>query len=106
MNLEWNEHPEAREEFLAAHARYLEIEDGSLADQFVDVLESAIQLILDWPDAPPPYSGRRRNPMIRTWHVGKFPYNIIHTVREGEIVVIAYARESRRPGYWVHRLSD
>lgn len=44
--------------------------------------------------------------MIHTWHLGKFPYNLVCTVREGEVFVLAYAAESRRPGYWMHRLND
>ena len=41
MTLDWYEHPEAREEFLDAHDRYLGIEDGRLGDEFADVAESA-----------------------------------------------------------------
>ncbi len=106
MTLDWNEHPEAREEFLDAHDRYLGIEDGRLGDEFADVAEAAAELILQWPDAPPPYRGRRRDPMIRTWHLGKFPYNLIYTVREDEVFVLAYAPEARRPGYWMHRVNE
>src|SRR5699024_9542251 len=68
--------------------------------------DAATDLILQWPDAPPPYRGRRSEPMIRTWHLGKFPYRLIYTVRDGEIFVLAYAHEARRPGYWSHRLTD
>lgn len=106
MTLDWNEHPEAREEFLTAHERYLGIEDGRLGDEFVEAAESAADLILQWQNAPPPYRGRRSEPMIRTWHLGKFPYRVIYTVRDGGILVLAYAHEARRPGYWSHRLTD
>lgn len=41
MTLDWNEHPEAREEFLDAHDRYLGIEDRRLGDEFADVVEAA-----------------------------------------------------------------
>lgn len=106
MTLDWNEHPEAREQFLDAHKRYLGIEDGRLGDEFADAAESAADLILQWPDAPPPYRGRERGPMIRTWDLGTFPYRMIYTVRGGEILVLAYAHEARRPGYWSRRLND
>lgn len=106
MSLDWNEHPEAREEFLEAHELYVGIGDGRLGDQFVDAAEAAAELILQWPDAPPPYGGRRREPLIRTWHLGKFPYRLIYVVHDEGILVLAYAHVARRPGYWSHRLRD
>jgi len=105
VTLDWHEHPEARAEFLDAHERYLAIDGGTLGDEFADVVEAAAELILEWPEAPPPYRSSRRAPMIRAWHLGKFPYQLVYTVRDGEILVVAYAHESRRPGYWAHRLS-
>ncbi len=35
-----------------------------------------------------------------------FPYRIVYFTRGDEIVVVAYAHERRRPGYWKKRLSD
>lgn len=105
MTLDWHEHPEARAEFLDAHERYLAIDGGTLADEFADVVEAAAELILQWPEAPPPYGGRQREPPIRSWHLGKFPYRLVYVVRGGEVLVLAYAHESRRPGYWAHRLN-
>ncbi|MFT4123435.1 MAG: hypothetical protein QM635_06355 [Microbacteriaceae bacterium] len=105
MTLEWNEHPEAREEYLGALARYANIGDGRLGGEFADEADAATDLILQWPEAPPPYRGRRRDPMIRTWHLGKFPYNLVYTVHGGEVFVLAYAAEARRPGYWIRRLN-
>ncbi len=104
MTLNWNEHPEARDEFLDAHDRYLGIEDGVLGDEFADEAEVAAEMILQWPNATPPFRGRRTDPVIRTWHLGKFPYQLIYTVRAGEVFVLAYAHEARRPGYWTYRL--
>lgn len=106
MTLDWNEHTEARDEYLDALARYASIDGGDLGEEFADEADAAADLILQWPDAPPPYRGRRSEPMIRTWHLGKFPYKVVYAVRDGEIFVLAYAHESRRPGYWTHRLSD
>lgn len=106
MILDWNEHPEAREEYLDALAKYADIGDGSLGAEFADVADAASDLILQWPDAPPPYRGWRREPMIRTWHLGKFPYQLVYTVLDEEVYVLAYAHEARRPGYWSHRLND
>lgn len=35
-----------------------------------------------------------------------FPYHIVYFVQDDEPVVIAYAHQSRRPGYWRDRLED
>jgi toxin ParE1/3/4 len=103
---DWHEHPEAREEFLDAHKRYSAIEDGRLGDEFADAAEAAAELILQWPDTASPFRGRQLEPIVRTWHLGKFPYNVVYFVRDGDIFVLAYAHESRRPGYWAHRHAD
>ncbi|MGH8726847.1 MAG: hypothetical protein ACREV9_01520 [Burkholderiales bacterium] len=34
----------------------------------------------------------------------RFPYDVVFQERVGEIVVIAFAHHSRRPGYWRNRL--
>ena len=51
--------------------------------------ESAGELILQWPDAPPPVPRSAARSDDRTWHLGKLPYNLTYTVRVGE--VFAYA---------------
>lgn len=104
MTLDWREHPEASAEYLDAVTKYADIEDGSLGDEFADAADAASALISQWPDSPPPYLGRRRDPMIRSWNLGKFPYRLIYAVRAGEIFVLAYAHEARDPGYWSDRL--
>ncbi|MDN5900180.1 MAG: hypothetical protein L0H74_08940 [Brachybacterium sp.] len=104
MTLDWREHPEASAEYLDAVIKYADVEDGSLGDEFADAADAASALISQWPDSPPPYLGRRRDPMIRSWNLGKFPYRLIYAVRAGEIFVLAYAHEAREPGYWSDRL--
>ncbi|WP_163541253.1 hypothetical protein [Occultella kanbiaonis] len=106
MKLGWNEHPQAREEYLDALARYASVGGGELGAEFADEADAATELILEWPDAPPPYRGRRHEPIIRSWHLGKFPYTLVYAVLDGGILVLAYAHEARRPGYWMSRLND
>lgn len=106
MTLDWREHPDARNEFLDAHERYSAIDHGKLGDEFADAAEAAAELVLQWPDAASPFRGRQREPIVRSWHLGKFPYNLVYVVRGDGIFVLAYAHESRRPGYWTQRLAE
>ncbi len=52
------------------------------------------------------HRGARREPPVRTRSVAGFRYDIKYVVLDREVVVVAYAHERRRPGYWAHRLSD
>lgn len=45
-----------------------------------------------------------REPVVRRKGVAGFPYGIIYYLTDSEIVIVAYAHEKRRPGYWRHRL--
>lgn len=47
-----------------------------------------------------PLIGRR----VRRFILSGFPYDMIYTVLTDEIVIVAYAHHSRRPGYWKDRL--
>jgi hypothetical protein len=35
-----------------------------------------------------------------------FPYGTVYFVRDDEVIVVAYAHERRRRGYWRDRLND
>jgi toxin ParE1/3/4 len=41
---------------------------------------------------------------VRRFILAGFPYDVIYAVMTDEIVIIAYAHHSRRPGYWKERL--
>lgn len=45
-----------------------------------------------------------RDPIVRSASVPDFPYRIIYFVTRDELVLIAYAHERRKPGYWKRRL--
>lgn len=61
VHLDWNDHPEARQEFLDAHKLYLGIDDGSPGDESADEAEAAAELT-SWPEAPSQCRGRLRRP--------------------------------------------
>lgn len=104
MTPDWQEHPEVREELIQAHGYYLEVGGSDLGDLFIDKMEATATLIVRWPSAAPRYQVRRRRSVVRSLRIRSFPYRLIYTARAGSILVLAYAHEKRRPGYWEHRL--
>jgi len=103
--LPWREHPEAREEYLGALDWYDDRERG-LGSRLGDELDATVDFVREWPEAAPPYRGRKVNPMVRRKATDVFPYGVIYFVRDGELVVVAYAHQKRRPGYWRERLKE
>lgn len=103
--LNWREHPAARAEYLDALAWYEDREAG-LGDRLGDALDQSVDSVRAWPDAASPYRGRKRNPVIRRKGVEGFPYWVIYFVRDEQVLVVAYAHEKRRPGYWRDRLKE
>ncbi|WP_268239213.1 hypothetical protein [Microlunatus endophyticus] len=43
---------------------------------------------------------------MRTRSVAGFRYDIKYIIHNGEVVIIAYAHERRRPDYWARRLNS
>lgn len=43
---------------------------------------------------------------MRTRSVAGFRYDIKYIVVGDEVIIVAYAHERRRPGYWASRLDD
>ena len=53
-----------------------------------------------------PRIGRCIEHDARSLCVNAFPSSIIYSVEKNEIVVVAVAHQSRRPGYWIDRLRE
>jgi len=88
-------HPEAREEFLAAASRY-ETEVPGLGTRFVAEFERCLSLLLDAPQIGAPLGRKLRRFVLDD----AFPYSIIYAVLRDTLYVVAVAHGSRRPGYW------
>lgn len=50
--------------------------------------------------------GKRVEADARSLCVNDFPYTLIYAIEKHEIVVVAVAHQSRRPGYWMDRLGE
>jgi hypothetical protein len=88
---------EAAEE-LAAAAEWTQ---AGLGGDFLGEALRAVTAISENPTAWPVVT-RKRN--VRKFLLARFPYAVYYVPRENEILVLAVAHGSRRPGYWRHRL--
>ena len=94
----------AADEAVEAAARYelqqpgLGIDFERAVDAALDLLEEEFAPLVSMPGAAGTHGAKR---II----LKRFPYDIVVKERDGEIIVIAIAHHSRRPGYWRDRQS-
>ncbi len=105
MTLPWREHPAASAEGYDAAEWYAE-KDPELAERFADSLRQSVEVLCEWPEAGSQEPWVDRMPLVRSMRVKGFPYRIVYVIHSGSVVVVAYAHERRRPGYWKARLDD
>ncbi|MDE0801990.1 MAG: type II toxin-antitoxin system RelE/ParE family toxin [Acidimicrobiales bacterium] len=92
--------PAARDELREAAAWYEERRSG-LGDQFVDAVEVALELIVDWTAAGTPVEIGAHD--VRRLSVIGFPYHLPYRVVGDWIEIVAVAHDRRRPAYWAGR---
>ena len=88
----------ARRDVVDAHGWYIE-RNLELGDRFLAETESGVNRIMEHPDA-----WHSVGDGARRFSLNNFPYGIIYTVVDDEIIVVAVAHHSRKPGYWRSRL--
>jgi hypothetical protein len=91
---------EAAEE-LAAAAEWYEAAQAGLGSDFLGEALRAVAAISVSPTAWPVVIRKRD---VRKFLLARFPYAVYYVPRENEILVLAVAHGSRRPGYWRNRL--
>jgi toxin ParE1/3/4 len=94
---------EAAEE-VAAATNWYDRERPGLGTEFSDAVEAAIDLIEE--DILPlsPMPGKSGTKGAKRLILKRFPYDIVVIERTIEVVVIAVAHHSRKPGYWRERI--
>jgi len=98
-------HPAAEVEYLDAIRHYEAIRRG-LGAEFDRAAAGAVEDI-DWnPEAWPPFPGWDRLPLVRSRNVDVFPYRVVYFVRGDEVILVAFAHQSREPGYWAQRIDS
>ena len=88
----------AEAEFLAEIA-YLEDARLGLGRRFYDEVKRVESFIAEFPEA-----AEEIRPGIRKRLLRSFRYSLIYSIEPEEILSIAVAHASRRPGYWADRL--
>ena len=78
---------------------YYDLELPGLGIKFKKEVRSSLKRIAVFPKA---WSMIR--PDIRKCIMHKFPYNILYTVEENIILIIAIAHHHRNPEYWIERI--
>ncbi|NLO72468.1 MAG: type II toxin-antitoxin system RelE/ParE family toxin [Porphyromonadaceae bacterium] len=103
MTLAKREHPEARAELREAALWYEDREPG-LGEDFYNAVDEAIARISNWPHSAPVFPRWAGTPTVRSMAVSAFPYRVLYLVAQDRFVILAYAHERRKPGYWHHRI--
>ncbi len=88
----------AREELRRAVKHY-EAETPGLGSELAAQVEHAVQQVAEFPMLGRPHPAGVRQVVIQ-----RFPFSIIYSVREPEVVIIAVTHHRRRPGYWLKRM--
>ena len=79
---------------------YYESCSAGLGDELEDDIDAVLETILQFPHAAPQWRDR---PDRRVAVLDRFPFTLVYQVKENEIVILARAHMSRRPGYWSRR---
>lgn len=79
---------------------YYESQHTGLGAELEAELEAAFELILRFPSAAPQWKSRADR---RVAVLDRFPFSIPYQIAGDEIIVLALAHTSRRPGYWQKR---
>ena len=90
-------HPDIYHEVREGY-RWYESKSTGLGEDFLNELESALNLILELPDTWPVLSKSFRRYLLK-----RFPYGVIYKINKDRIFIVAVMHLSREPGYWRKR---
>ena len=92
-------HEEAEKELLNA-VGYLELQAKGLGRRLWAEIKRAESLIAQFPKSAKEIRHGIRKQIMRT-----FRYSLIYSIEEDGLLILAVAHHSRRPGYWLSRIS-
>ena len=85
---------------LADAVDYYDAQRAGLGNELVRDVASAVQRIIEYPDA-----WQRLGPEVRRCQLHRFEYGLVYRVRGDVATVYAAMHLKRRPGYWRKRLA-
>jgi plasmid stabilization system protein ParE len=95
--------PEASAELEDA-ALWYEGQRSGLGLELVQAVDLALEQIAEWPQIGRRVAGLRDDVPARRVPVKRFPYHVVYLPWEGAIRILAFAHDSRKPGYWLSRI--
>jgi hypothetical protein len=72
-----------------------------LGREFLEEVKRSVALMAQYPKAAPVLHMQARQRRTE-----RFPYRLVHIVRESDVVIIAVAHLKREPNYWHQGLKD
>jgi len=78
---------------------YYELQLTGLGRRFFNEVMETIDLIIQFPQLWAQNSEHTRKAVLR-----KFPYNLVYSILNNKIYIIAVAHQNRVPEYWIDRL--
>ena len=95
--------PEASAEFEDA-VRWYESRRAGLGLEFVEAVDAALAILARWPDVGHRVSSVPSDIPARRLTLSRFPYHVVYLDWDGVIRILAFAHDSRKPGYWLSRV--
>ena len=92
----------------------LELEDAAvwyntqrsgLGLELVEAVDLALEQVARWPQIGRRVVGVPRDVPARQFPVNRFPYHVIYLEWQDVIRLLAFAHDSRKPGYWFSRIN-
>ena len=80
-------------------AKYYESKSSGLGVDFLDEMEKAVQFIQE-----DPLRQAEREDYTRRLLTKRFPYQVIYTIHDGRIWIVAFSSQRQEPGYWADRI--
>ena len=90
----------AQQEFEDAKEFY-EMGQAGLGNRFEDEVKNSFLRIQQYPTAWP-----IERDEVRHYLLHKFPFKILYSIQDNDLIVLAIAHQHRKPNYWIDRIKQ